>query len=78
MEHFNSMDNPNYTKDLKHIKNAIDELTNIVSDIKAKLGVVDKTNVNQMSLDLDLPNVTTTYSFYEQEQWSLRKRDTKW
>lgn len=68
MEHFNSMDNPNYTKDLKHIKNAIDELTNIVSDIKAKLGVVDKMNVNQMSLDLDLPNVTTTYSFYEQEQ----------
>ena len=68
MEHFNSMDNPNYTKDLKHIKNAIDELTNIISDIKDKLDVVAKTNANQMSLDLDLPNVTTTYSFYEQEQ----------
>ena len=68
MEHFNSMDNPNYTEDLKHIKNAIDELTNIISDIKDKLDVVAKTNVNQMSLDLDLPNVTTTYSFYEQEQ----------
>jgi len=65
MEHFNSMDNPNYTKDLKHIKNAIDELTNIVSDIKAKLDVVAKTNVNQMSLDLDLPNVTTSYSSYK-------------
>jgi len=68
MEHFNSMDNPNYTEDLKHIKNAIDELTNIISDIKDKLDVVAKTNANQMSLDLDLPNVTTTYPFHEEER----------
>ena len=68
MEHFNSMTNPNYTEDLKQIKNVLDELANIVSDIKT--GIVNVTkkvdSTNQMTLDLNLPNVTTTYSDYQE------------
>ena len=57
-----------YSQDLAHIKSAIDDLTTIVTEIKAGLGVVTKitNDVNQVSLDLDLPNVTTSYSSYEQ------------
>tara|TARA_R100001377_G_scaffold65480_1_gene40844 strand:- start:1423 stop:1647 length:225 start_codon:yes stop_codon:yes gene_type:complete len=56
-----------YSQDLAHIKSAIVDLTTIVSEIKAMLGVPTEkeSNVNQMSLDLDLPNVTTSYSSYK-------------
>ena len=51
-----------YSQDLAHIKSAIDDLTTIVTEIKAELGIMTKTvnDANQVSLDLDLPNVTTT------------------
>jgi len=55
--------------DLEKIHEAIAELTTIVSEIKSELGVVAKevSNVNQLSLDL--PNVTTTADYYDEEQW---------
>ena len=58
----------NYSKDLKSIREAINDLTNIISDIKTELGVVTKKvdNVNQLSLDL--PNVTTTADYHDEEQ----------
>ena len=54
--------------DLDKIHEAIAELTTIVSEIKSELGVVAKevSNVNQLSLDL--PNVTTTADYYDEEQ----------
>jgi|TARA_R110001606_G_scaffold82762_2_gene189472 hypothetical protein len=54
--------------DLEKIHEAIAELTTIVSEIKSELGVVAKevSNVNQLSLDL--PNVTTTADYYDEEQ----------
>jgi hypothetical protein len=53
--------------DLEKIHEAIAELTTIVSEIKSELGVVAKevSNVNQLSLDL--PNVTTTADYYDEE-----------
>ena len=54
--------------DLEKIHEAIAELTTIVFEIKSELGVVAKevSNVNQLSLDL--PNVTTTADYYDEEQ----------
>ena len=54
--------------DLEKIHEAIAELTTIVSEIKSELGVVAKevSNVNQLSLNL--PNVTTTADYYDEEQ----------
>ena len=54
--------------DLEKIHEAIAELTTIVSEIKSELGVVAKevSNVNQLSLDL--PNVTTTADYHDEEQ----------
>ena len=59
---------PNPRNDLRKIHEAIAELTNIVSDIKTELGVVTKKvdDVNQLSLDL--PNVTTTADYHDEEQ----------
>ena len=59
---------PNTKNDLRKIHNAIVELTNIVTDIKTELGVVTKKvdDVNQLSLDL--PNVTTTDDYHDEEQ----------
>ena len=59
---------PNTKNDLRKIHEAIVELTNIVSDIKTELGVVTKKvdDVNQLSLDL--PNVTTTADYHDEEQ----------
>ena len=53
--------------DLKKIHKAIAELTAIVSEIKSELGVVAKevNNVNQLSLNL--PNVTTTADYSDEE-----------
>ena len=58
----------NYGSELKSIREAISDLTNIVSEIKTELGVVTKKvdNVNQLSLDL--PNVTTTADYHDEEQ----------
>jgi hypothetical protein len=53
------------TMDLAKIKTAISELTNVVNEIKTQLGVVNK-NTNQ--LELNLPNVTTTLDYHEEEQ----------
>ena len=68
---------PNTKNDLRKIHNAIVELTNIVTDIKTELGVVTKKvdDVNQLSLDL--PNVTTTADYHDEEQWRLIVKDTK-
>ena len=59
---------PNTKPELKKIQKAIAELTTIVSEIKSELGVVAKevSNVNQLSLDL--PNVTTTADYHDEEQ----------
>ena len=54
------------TMDLAKIKTAISELTNVVNEIKTQLDVVNK-NTNQ--LELNLPNVTTTLDYHEEEQW---------
>jgi len=51
--------------DLAKIKTAISDLTNVVNEIKTQLGVVSK-NTNQ--LELNLPNVTTTLDYHEEEQ----------
>tara|TARA_R110000851_G_scaffold87606_1_gene190962 strand:- start:534 stop:722 length:189 start_codon:yes stop_codon:yes gene_type:complete len=53
------------TMDLAKIKTAISELTNVVNEIKTQLDVVNK-NTNQ--LELNLPNVTTTLDYHEEEQ----------
>ena len=53
------------TMDLAKIKTAISELTNVVNEIKTQLGVVNR-NTNQ--LELNLPNVTTTLDYHEEEQ----------
>jgi len=60
--------------DLAKIKTAISDLTNVVNEIKTQLGVVSK-NTNQ--LELNLPNVTTTLDYHEEEQWRKSVRDTK-
>mgnify|MGYP001595850330 FL=1 len=58
---------PNTKPELKKILKAIVELTTIVSEIKSELGVVAKevNNVNQLSLNL--PNVTTTADYSDEE-----------
>ena len=53
------------TMDLAKIKTAISELTNVVNEIKTQLDVVNR-NTNQ--LELNLPNVTTTLDYHEEEQ----------
>jgi hypothetical protein len=53
------------TMDLAKIKTAISDLTNVVNEIKTQLGVVNR-NTNQ--LELNLPNVTTTLDYHEEEQ----------
>ena len=58
----------NTKSELKKIHNAIVELTNIVSDIKTELGVVTKKVDNTNQLSLDLPNVTTTADYHDEEQ----------
>jgi len=53
--------------DLKKIHEAIAELTTIVSEIKSELSVVTKKvdDVNQLSLDL--PNVTISGLYHDEE-----------
>ena len=58
----------NTKSELKKIHNAIAELTNIVTDIKTELGVVTKKVDNTNQLSLDLPNVTTTADYHDEEQ----------
>ena len=58
----------NYSKDLKSIREAIYDLTIIVSEIKSELGVVTKKVDNTNQLSLDLPNVTTTADYHDEEQ----------
>ena len=58
----------NTKSELKKIHNAIVELTNIVTDIKTELGVVTKKVDNTNQLSLDLPNVTTTADYHDEEQ----------
>ena len=58
---------PNTKNDLRKIHSAIVELTNIVSDIKTELGVVTKKVDNTNQLSLDLPNVTTTADYSDEE-----------
>ena len=58
------------TMDLAKIKTAISELTNVVNEIKTQLDVVNK-NTNQ--LELNLPNVTTTLDYHEEEQWKKKR-----
>jgi hypothetical protein len=53
------------TMDLAKIKTAISDLTIVVNEIKTQLGVVNR-NTNQ--LELNLPNVTTTLDYHEEEQ----------
>ena len=53
------------TIDLAKIKTAISDLTIVVNEIKTQLGVVNR-NTNQ--LELNLPNVTTTLDYHEEEQ----------
>jgi len=62
------------TMDLAKIKTAISDLTNVVNEIKTQLGVVNR-NTNQ--LELNLPNVTTTLDYHEEEQWKKNVQDTK-
>jgi|TARA_R110000796_G_scaffold66220_1_gene152548 hypothetical protein len=73
MEHFNSMRDSDdaigtYSQDLTNIKEAIAELANVVSDIKSQLNVVTEKVSNSNQLVLDLPNVTTTLDYHEEEQ----------
>ena len=58
----------NTKSELRKIHSAIVELTNIVSDIKTELGVVTKKVDNTNQLSLDLPNVTTTADYHDEEQ----------
>jgi uncharacterized coiled-coil protein SlyX len=57
-----------YSQDLTNIKEAIAELANVVSDIKSQLNVVTEKASNSNQLVLDLPNVTTTLDYHEEEQ----------
>ena len=73
MEHFNSMMDPDaavgtYSEDLANIREAIAELASVVSDIKSNLGVVAEKVSNSNQLELNLPNVTTTLDYHEEEQ----------
>ena len=58
----------NTKSELRKIHSAIVELTNIVTDIKTELGVVTKKVDNTNQLSLDLPNVTTTADYHDEEQ----------
>ena len=53
--------------DLKQIHKAIAELTTIVSEIKNELSIVNKKVDDTNQLSLDLPNVTTTADYYDEE-----------
>jgi len=66
-----------YSQDLTNIKEAIAELANVVSDIKSQLNVVTEKVSNSNQLVLDLPNVTTTLDYHEEEQWKKNVRDLK-
>ena len=54
--------------DLKQIHKAIAELTTIVSEIKNELNIVNKKVDDTNQLSLDLPNVTTTADYHEEER----------
>jgi hypothetical protein len=54
--------------DLKQIHKAISELTTIVSEIKNELSIVNKKVDDTNQLSLDLPNVTTTADYHEEER----------
>jgi|TARA_R110000744_G_scaffold245302_1_gene362056 hypothetical protein len=54
--------------DLKQIHKAIAELTTIVSEIKNELSIVNKKVDDTNQLSLDLPNVTTTADYHEEER----------
>ena len=53
------------TADLAKIKSAISDLSKVVNDIKSQLVIVEE-NTNQ--LDLNLPTVTTSMDYHEEEQ----------
>ena len=53
------------TADLDKIKSAISDLSKVVNDIKSQLVIVEE-NTNQ--LDLNLPTVTTSMDYHEEEQ----------
>ena len=53
------------TADLAKIKSAISDLSKFVNDIKSQLVIVEE-NTNQ--LDLNLPTVTTSMDYHEEEQ----------
>ena len=53
------------TSDLAKIKSAISDLSKVVNDIKSQLVIVEE-NTNQ--LDLNLPTVTTSMDYHEEEQ----------
>ena len=53
------------TADLAKIKSSISDLSKVVNDIKSQLVIVEE-NTNQ--LDLNLPTVTTSMDYHEEEQ----------
>jgi t-SNARE complex subunit (syntaxin) len=59
---------PNTKPELKKIHKAIAELTTIVSEIKNELSIVNKKVDDTNQLSLDLPNVTTTADYHEEER----------
>ena len=62
---------PNYKSDLEQIKVAISDLVSVVTSIKKELGLVSNKINNPNQLDLNLPNVNTTWDYYphEEERW---------
>ena len=54
----------NYSSRLKKITKQLEELAFEIQEIKA---ILQSADVNQMSLDLDLPNVTTTADYHTVE-----------
>ena len=53
------------TADLAKIKSAISDLSKVVNDIKSQLDIVEE---NTNLLDLNLPTVTTSMDYHEEEQ----------
>ena len=59
---------PNYKSDLKQIRTAIADLAVIVTTIKNQLVEVSEKVDNPNQLNLDLPTVTTSMDYHEEEQ----------